>query len=597
LLALLVLAAMPPAHAQVTGGPIIDAAVHGNKEFYPGQTAPLLVVVQNAGYLESLYGFTSHEALFNLEHLRNSASEDISASSTSSLSSQTGASSTFSNQSSGLDLSSQAGWLRDANAQSTASISASQSSTNNNFHLTDTIGGVEHNTLDSVPTEATTALGLVCQLTTGDSPIAVVTGDRGIVGSLEPGQVGGGPNTIYTLTFGLYQPIQFWIRVNPDAKPGHYLLPLVCTYKHLIDDYSCTSLDGMVLRNKRYVEQTVIIPLEIVIMPRFDLAITNVVCKEMVPDTNGYITMTVSNMGNLSVSGAVAFLLQPKLAPPQDEVSSNYPLSYELSSFLAFTYQQPEEVPQNMVVPLQNSQYLGDMAPGESRDITFKVSVSKDAEASEFPLSAVVSYHDPWDQEKSSNVKTFGARVQKEMQFDVNADPVEIKSGRFKEASLTLTNRGTEMARTAIVRMNALDPFTVSYDTTYLGDVAPGESVNTTFGIEVKEDAVPTEYYVTMEVKYWDSHNDPHVTKVIRKAIVVLPKPTIWDIIMENWWIILILALLILLGLAYLGYKRLKKKSKPPAVGNPPEAAGQPPETAGAPTGSPETPGSAGKPP
>jgi hypothetical protein len=249
-----------------------------------------------------------------------------------------------------------------------------------------------------------------------------------------------------------------------------------------------------------------------------------------------------------------------------------------------------------MVVPLQNSQYLGDMAPGESRDITFAVSISNDAEASEFPLTAVVSYHDPWDQEKSSNIKTFGVRVEKEMMFDVNPDPIEIRAGKTKVADLTLTNHGTETARTAIVRMNALDPFTVSYDTTYLGDMSPGESGNTTFGIDVKEDAVPADYFVTMEVKYWDSRNNPHVTKVIRKAITVLPKPTIWDIIMENWWIILILALLLLLGLAYLGYKRLKKKSKPPAGGKPPEAAGQPPETAGAPTGSPETPGSAGKP-
>ncbi len=87
--------------------------------------------------------------------------------------------------------------------------------------------------------------------------------------------------------------------------------------------------------------------------------------------------------------------------------------------------------------------------------------------------------------------------------------------------------------------MNALDPFTVSYDTMYLGDVAPGENVTTRYGIKVKPDAVPGEYYVTLEVKYYDSEDDPHVTKIIRKAIVVLPPPTLIETLMENWPLVL----------------------------------------------------------
>ena len=94
-------------------------------------------------------------------------------------------------------------------------------------------------------------------------------------------------------------------------------------------------------------------------------------------------------------------------------------------------------------------------------------------------------------------------------------------------SNLTLVNNGSLPARDAIVRMNALDPFTVSYDTMYLGDVAPGENVTTRYGIKVKPDAVPGDYYVTLEVKYYDSEDDPHVTKIIRKAIVVLPPPTL----------------------------------------------------------------------
>jgi hypothetical protein len=115
--------------------------------------------------------------------------------------------------------------------------------------------------------------------------------------------------------------------------------------------------------------------------------------------------------------------------------------------------------------------------------------------------------------------------------------------------------------------MNALDPFTVSYDTMYLGDVAPGENETTRFGIKVKPDAVPGEYYVTLEVKYYDAQDDPHVTKIIRKAIVVLPPPTLWDTVAENWPLALGLVLLVILGIAYMGYKWLAKRRKPPVAG------------------------------
>jgi hypothetical protein len=151
------------------------------------------------------------------------------------------------------------------------------------------------------------------------------------------------------------------------------------------------------------------------------------------------------------------------------------------------------------------------------------------------------------------------------MRFKIDPGPVEIKCGRSCVANMTLTNSGSLTARDAIVRMNALDPFTVSYDTMYLGDMAPGENVSTRYGIKVKPDAVPGDYYVTLEVKYYDSQDNPHVTKIIRKAITVLPPPSIWDLLLENWPLVIGLALLVAMGLAYMGFKWMKRRKRPPA--------------------------------
>ena len=555
---------MPSAHAALVGGPIIDAAVYGNKEFYPGQTAPLLVVVQNEGYLQSLSGFKTAESLISQSSLAVSAGTGYSSSSTGSRSSDYKASSSSSSQSSGnTENAVVSGGASVANANSVSTTGSASRSYNNNYQ-TSADGGVAINTQENVPLEATTALGLVCQLTPGGCPVEVITGDRALVGSLLPGEVGGGPSGFGAFSYGLFQPIQYWIRVNPDAKPGHYLLPLVCTYKQLIDDSEYGSVDGTVLRNKNYAERTEVIMLDIVIMPRFDLVLSNTVCTDMVPGTDGIICMTVSNLGGLAVEHAVAFLMTPTLGAQQDEI--NYPLNYQLLSYQAYTREQPRPVEQSMLVPVQNSQYLGRMEPGESRIVKFKVSVSDDAEEGEFPMSAVVSYNDQWDEQRSSNVETFGVPVEPEMRFDIDPGPVEIKCGRSCVANLTLTNNGTQLARDAIVRMNALDPFTVSYDTMYLGDVSPGTNESTRFGIKVKSDAVPGEYYVTLEVKYYDAQDEPHVTKIIRKAIVVLPPPTLLDTFVENWPLALCLVLLILLGIIYMGYKWLMKRRKPPAA-------------------------------
>jgi hypothetical protein len=564
-LTLLALAAVPSADAALVGGPIIDAAVYGNKEFYPGQTAPLLVVVQNEGYLELLSGFRTEELLVSQSSLAVSATEGSSSSSSGFRSSDLKTSSSSTSESSGQLKNTVASGDVGVTNTNSASISGSASRSFNNDYQMSIGGGVEINTQDSVTLEATTALGLVCQLTPGDCPVEVITGDRALVGSLRPGEVGGGPEAYSAFSLGLYQPIQFWIRINPEAKPGHYLLPLVCTYKQLIDDYEYRSIDGTVLRNKNYAEMTEIIMLDIVIMPGFDLVITNMVSTGMIPGNEGIITATVSNLGGLPVDHAVAYLMASMLGPPQDDV--NYPLNYQLLSSQAYTMEQPQPVAQTMVVPLQNAQFLGPMKPGESRTVKFTVSISPDAEEGNFPLCAVVSYNDPWDQQKSSNMETFGVHVEKEMRFAIDPGPVKIKCGRSCVANLTLTNNGSQTARDAIVRMNALDPFTVSYDTMYLGDMAPDENETTQFGIKVKSDAVPGEYYVTLEVKYYDDQDDPHVTKIIRKAVVVLPPPTLLDTMVENWPLAISLVLLILLGIVYMGYKWLAKRRKPPAAG------------------------------
>ena len=117
-----------------------------------------------------------------------------------------------------------------------------------NYYQTGALGDLEMNTAPTVSIAATTALGLTCRLTTTDCPVELMSSECILCGSLPAGSVGGGPSSYGLLSGGLYQPMQYWIRIAPDAKPGHYQLPLIMTYKRLADDYQYTSVFGPVMR-------------------------------------------------------------------------------------------------------------------------------------------------------------------------------------------------------------------------------------------------------------------------------------------------------------------------------------------------------------
>ncbi|WP_424357925.1 COG1361 S-layer family protein [Methanocella sp. MCL-LM] len=549
LVAILYPLATPAAQSQILGGPMIDACIYGSRELYPGQIVTLQLLVQNSGYIQAVAGYDTPDAW-----LQYSGGASYSAVVNGASSKTLYDSSEYQIASAGLtagagSLQTGLGSIGGSASASHTSLSQSTSSSSYQFSQIGAFGNLQINSAPGVEAGVTTALGITCDLSPGDAPIEIVSDNRMVLGSLPAGAV--------------TAPVPYLVRVSRDAQPGHYKLPLLITYKRLAEDYDYTSFFGQMYGYSNYVEESCIIYLDIVIMGIFDLIVTDITAVDMVPGTNGIVSVRVTHVGTLPVEHAIVYLTSPTIGPCQD--SFYYPVNYQLANYQTTAAQQPVAVDQNMLVPVQNSQYLGHMEPGEDRVVKFKLSVADDAEDSDFPVSAVVSYEDPWGTEKSSNVETFGAHVEKQMRFTVDDEPVKIKCGRSTISTLTLTNNGTIDARDAIVRMNALDPFTVSYDTMYLGDVRPGENTTTQFGIKVKPDAVPGTYYVTLEVKYYDSQDDPHVTKIIRKAITVDPPPTLWETILENWLLVLGLIILLIAGLLYAGYRWMKKRQSPDA--------------------------------
>jgi len=518
----------------IVGGPIIDASIFGNRELYPGQTAPIQIVIQNGGVIQELIGYetpvpypvtVSVTLPINnpVPDPNNSTDGSCNATPTTVPAAQYNAQGGIP---AGYGLESLAGIYG-----GTGMVSVSQT-------IYPPYDDFSVNAGPNIDIAATTALGVTARLSADDAPVALVSGDCVVGGSLPAGSVS--------------PPFTFMLRVDRGALPGVYVLPLTVTYKRLAGEYDMRSAFGGIACYNNYIEERVTLPIYIVIREAFDLVVGVAGCENMVPGADGIVTLKVCNVGVICAEESVVYLIPSLPGPPQDGSLTGDVL-----------------VAPSMVLPLQSSQYLGRMDPGDERLLNFKVAISPDAEAGMYPLSALVSYTDAWGKQKSSNVDTFGVPVYPEMRFSVDEEPLIIKCGRSCEAMLNLTNAGPSTAHDAVVRVNALDPFVVSYDTAYLGDVEPGENVNTTFGIKVKPDAIPTTYYVTMEVKYYDDNDAPHVTKIIRKAILVSPPPTIWDNILENWPLAAGVGAVALLGALYAARGFLKGKkpgNKPPQL-------------------------------
>jgi hypothetical protein len=524
---LLISAALPAGALQgpylpqtVNGGPLIDASLFGNRELYPGQTTGIQIVIQNGGIVQDYIGYQTPVPY-----------PVTIAASTSSTTYNGGDDSNNSSSMPTSQFNAGGGIPSGYGLQDVTTSSLSMSET-----FVPPYDDFQVNTGQDLDIAVTTALGVTARLSPGDAPIVIVSSDYVVGGSLPAGSVS--------------PPFTYIVRVARGARPGVYALPVTITYKNLAGTYDMTSAFGGFASYNNYAECSVTRYVYVVIREAFDLVVSVDNCREMFPGSDGIVTLKVSNVGGVCAEESVVYLVPSLPGPPQDG-SSPY-----TETLLA----------PSMVLPVQGSQFLGRMDPGDERLLNFKVAISPDADAGNYPLSALVSYTDAWGQQKSSNVETFGVPVQPEMKFLADDTPLMIKCGRSCDALLNLTNVGPETATDAVVRMNALDPFVVSYDTAYLGDVKPGDSVNTTFGIKVKPDAVPSTYYVTMEVKYYDAKDDPHVTKIIRKAIVVTPPPTLWDNIAENWPLAVVVSAVALLGLSYAVRNLLRKRpgNKPP---------------------------------
>jgi len=349
-----------------------------------------------------------------------------------------------------------------------------------------------------------TAKFVTASLAPGDSPM-IIKSDSQVMGDL-PG--------------GKSIQVTYNIKIPKQAASGQYLLPLAITYQYLAGAEQ--SAGDLIEYN--YKTKTVVVTLPVTIEPNVFLDVSPVTNGGLNVGTEGYLDLNVTNSGGEDAHDAIIKIQRNGNSP---------------------------------VTPTDSSVYIGDFPAGNSTVCRFKVSVSRDAEAQEYPVEVIALYKNHEGDTVTSAPVTVGIPVHGRIGFDVVTVDSKMSAGKKKVIEVTYRNSGDATAFNAQARISVVDPFTSNDDSAYLGDIGPGKTAVARYEIGVSSDAVAKEYALDSEVRYRDSLDNSQISDTVKVPVTVV-QPTAAEGIMGN--LVFIIAGIIVVAAA--GYYLLVMRKK-----------------------------------
>jgi hypothetical protein len=350
-----------------------------------------------------------------------------------------------------------------------------------------------------------TAKFVTAALAPGDAPV-IIKSDSQVVGDLP-----GGKSVQVTYT----------IKIPKQATAGEYLLPLTITYQYLAG----AEQNGGDFIDYQYKTKNVMVTIPLTIEPKVFLEVSPVSNGSLNVGTEGYLDLAVTNSGGEDAHNTIIKILRNGNSP---------------------------------VTPTDSSVYIGDFRAGNSTLCRFKVSVSRDAEAQEYPVDVIAVYKNHEDDTVTSAPTTVGIPVNGKIGFDVVAADAKMSVGKKKAIEVTYRNTGDATAYNAQARISVVDPFTSNDDTAYLGDIAPGKTAVAIYEVGVSSGALAKDYALDSEVRYRDSLDNSQISDTVKVPVTVV-QPTAGESIMANL-VYLIAGIIVIIAAGYYLVVMRKKK-------------------------------------
>ncbi len=315
---------------------------------------------------------------------------------------------------------------------------------------------------------------------------------------------------------------KFTVRIPSDTPAGTYTLPVKVEYSYL---YNAVQYGTDAIQYD-YKTKTEVFPLPITIKPEVRINVSAIETTGMNAGTEGSIRLVVTNVGQEDARKAIITIARNDGSP---------------------------------VIPTEATAYIGDFPSGGTATCVFKASVAKTAEAQDFPLDVYVKYKNQEDDYVSSTIETIGIPVGKKIDFAIVSDTVSLTPGQKKEITVQYMNTGGAVAHQAQARVSMVDPFTSSDDTSYLGDIAPGEVKEATFLISVDKAATLKQYGIDSEIRYRDTFDNMIISDPVKVGLDITEDKGFIAGLLKNPVELVIIALVIA-GIGYAGYRVYRKR-------------------------------------
>jgi hypothetical protein len=280
--------------------------------------------------------------------------------------------------------------------------------------------------------------------------------------------------------------VAFRVKISANATAGSYQLPLTLQYRYprvilqeAADVFEFT-----------YNEAEDTLPVTLRIQPRVKAEVIEAVPGQLVSGSEGYLNLTIKNAGPENGTMAAVKLIRNGQSP---------------------------------IIPIDSTLYIGDFPSGGVVTCHYRISVSQDATNQTYPVDLAVSYTNREGAVMTSSKTTVGVPVDAKPAFAILSPVPEVPSGSGTTIEVRYRNDGNMTVYGAQARIIQHNPITLSDNSAYLGDIAPGASATARYELQADGTAEQKTYSFDSTIRYRDASGTSLESDTIPVQIAVVP--------------------------------------------------------------------------
>jgi len=297
---------------------------------------------------------------------------------------------------------------------------------------------------------------------------------------------------------------QFIVYVDPSAENTTYEIPITISTKN--QPNGITSNYPIIISGK---EPT--------------LKITNISTEKLIPGEEKEITITIQNVGT-----STAYDVITELQEDRTITASGAVVEREITPLGAATT------------------YIEKIMPSETKTTTLKISVNRNATLKNYTLPVKISYRNS-SGTRTADTSYIGFKIAGEVKLDAAIKEITT-TGNLTEATIELFNSGEGKAEYTMIEISGNG--TIDKPKQFIGSIEP----NDVDSIKTKLTSNEETKTITLKITYQDSDAKT------KTKIIELTLPTQEKTAEEPNLIINLIILVIIIGIIWIGYKKLIKK-------------------------------------